>query len=115
MARRKRPENETPDQAYTRQTMETITNSASRNEKVSWDRKMDNMVKLIAKIRPIEDQILELISQKQPLMDEITTLRAEMVKDCIHPTSHVITVVDPRLGSCAECKFCGRRFVVQDI
>jgi hypothetical protein len=104
MARRKKPVDETADQATQRQLRETIANHASRSEKMSWDRKMDAMVKLLAKLRPIEDQILELMAQKLPIMDEIATLRQDMVRECIHPFDHLVTKEDHVL-----CKFCNKR------
>lgn len=107
MARRKRPEGETPEQTASRQTLEKIADAATRSEKVAWDRKMDNMVSLIAKLRPIEDQILELMSAKQPILDDIAELRREMVRDCVHPYTHLVDK-----GIHQECKFCGRTFRV---
>lgn len=112
MARRKKPENETVEQAEIRHSLETIADTATRNEKVSWERKMDNMVKLIAKLRPLEDKIVELLAQKQPIFDEISVLRAEMVKECVHPISHLAVKEEDQIGSYVECKFCGKRFTV---
>ena len=43
MARRKKPENETTEQARARRTLESIADNATRSEKVSWDRKMGNI------------------------------------------------------------------------
>lgn len=110
MARRKKPDGETPDQAETRRHLELIADAATRGEKVSWDRKMDNMVSLIAKLRPIEDKILDLMAEKQPIIDEISELRHQMVKECVHPYTHLVLK-----GDVAECKFCSKRFgMVQD-
>ena len=50
MARRKKPENETTEQTRARRTLESIADNATRSEKVSWDRKMDNMVTLLSKL-----------------------------------------------------------------
>lgn len=110
MARRKKPENETTDDTKVRRTLETIADAATRGEKVSWDRKMDNMVGLLAKLRPIEDQIGDLMTSKMPIMDEISALRRDMVRDCTHPYTHLI-----HLGNnAARCKFCEKTFAVQD-
>lgn len=106
MARRKKPEGETPEQADARRRLEAIADAATRSEKVSWDRKMNNMVTLLSKIRPIEDQILDLMSQKMPLMDDVAALRREMVKECVHPYTHLVVRADDSV----ECKFCGKRF-----
>lgn len=104
MARRKKPEDETTIEAQRRRLLESVSDNATRGEKVSWDRKMDNMVSLMAKLKPIEDQIMDLMSQKMPIIDEISTLRKEMVKDCVHPYTHLTDVGD---GS-VKCKFCER-------
>ena len=114
MARKKLPDNETHEQAAVRKAIESIANNATRNEKVSWDRKMDNMVKLISKLRPIEDKIMDLMAQKLPLFDDISALRTEMVKECIHPSSHLVFKVDDDMGEYVECKFCDRRFTTLD-
>jgi hypothetical protein len=110
MTRRKQPFDETDEQYNIRKQLEAIADISTRNERVSWDRKMDNMVKLIAKIRPIEEEITDLIHQKQEFFDDITKLRAEMVKDCVHPISHLVHGVDEALGEYVECKFCNKRF-----
>jgi len=104
MARRKRPENETPEETLIRQRLESVANSSTRSEKTSWNRKMDNMVKLIAVIRPIEEQILDLMAQKMPIMDDVTALRATMVKECIHPLDDLL-YKDTHI----VCKFCGTK------
>ena len=108
MARRRKPDNETTEEAAIRHVMETISGVATRNEKVSWNRKMDGMQDLLDKIRPIEDQITDLMAIKQPLIDQIQESRQEMVKDCVHPYTHLIYKDDH-----VVCKFCYKKFVVQ--
>lgn len=107
MARRKKPEGETANEADVRHLLETIADNATRSEKVSWDRKMDNMVSLMAKLRPIEEQILDMMALKTPIIDEISALRREMVRDCVHPYTHLLPKDDV-----VECKFCSKRFSV---
>lgn len=109
MGRRKKPENETTEESSIRKVLETVADNATRSEKVSWDRKMDNMVALLAKLQPIEDQILDLMAQKMPIVDSIASLRKEMVRDCVHPYTHLVHKVD----NMAECKFCGKTFSVK--
>ena len=105
MAKKKKPENETPEQKETRQLIDTIANAASRGAKVQFDRRMDNMVSLLASLKPIEDKILDLMAQKQPIIDEIDALRKLMVHECVHP-QHVLTHKD----GIVYCKFCNRSF-----
>lgn len=104
MARRRKPEDETTDDAERRRLLESVADNASRGEKVSWDRKMDNMVSLMAKLKPIEDQIMDLMGQKLPIIDEISALRKDMVRECVHPYTHLTDLGD---GS-VRCKFCER-------
>lgn len=108
MARMKKPENETPEEAAIRHVMETISSVATRNEKVSWNRKMDSLQDLLDQIRPIEDKIIDLLASKQPIMDEMQEIRKEMVKDCVHPYTHLIHKDDH-----VVCKFCNKKFVVR--
>lgn len=112
MGRRKRPEGETPEQARIRRAMETIVGATTRSEKLSWDRKMDNMVKLLSRLKPIEDQIVDLMAQKQPIFDEVAGLRSTMVHDCVHPMTHLIYKQTDD-GEMIECKFCMKRFSVK--
>lgn len=105
----KKPEGETPEQAEIRRVMETIAGAATRNEKVSWNRKMDNMMKLVEEIRPLEDEITSLIAKKQPLMDDIAQLRQTMVQECVHPFENLVFKDDY-----VECKFCYKKFVVNE-
>jgi hypothetical protein len=107
MAKRKKPENETTEQAETRQLTSSIADAATRGEKVSWDRKMDNMVTLLASLKPIEDKILDLMATKMPIMDEVDALRKTMVKDCVHPQTHLVVH-----GQSVFCKFCNKTFSV---
>jgi predicted nucleic acid-binding Zn-ribbon protein len=105
VARRKKPENETEEQAKERLLFEQISNHADRSEKTAWKRKLDNMEKLIEKLRPIEEKILDIIrDEKQPILDEIQALRQEMVKECVHPFEHLV-----QKDGHVECKFCNKR------
>ena len=107
MARQRKPENESIDQARTRQLLESIANNADRSEKTSWNRKMDNMIKLIAKLRTLEEKVLALEEKKLPIIDDIQELRLTMVKECVHPFDH-LTYFENHV----RCKFCNRRISV---
>jgi hypothetical protein len=107
MARMRKPENESFEQARVRQILETISNNPSRSEKMAWNRKMDNMVKLFTEIQPIEQQILELISKKGPIMDKIDLLRQDMTSECVHPFEYLVFKDDHCL-----CKFCNRKICI---
>lgn len=104
MARRKTPSNETEQQKQERQLKEIIANGPSRSEKVSWNRKMDNMVKLMSKLSPIEEEIIALQAKKIPVFDEIQALRETMVTECIHPFEYLVINEDHIL-----CKFCNKK------
>jgi hypothetical protein len=40
-------------------------------------------------------------------LDEISALRKEMVRECVHPYTHLL-----HKGEIVECKFCSRQFKV---
>lgn len=110
MARRKKPENETAEQASERNLFEKIANHSNRSEKTAWKRKLTNMEKLIEQLRPVEEKILDIMRiEKQPLLDKVQVLRLEMVKECIHPFEHLV-----QKDGHVECKFCNRRIVVSN-
>lgn len=109
MARLKKPENETTEETTIRRKKETIANNATRNEKVSWDRKMNNMVSLLAELTPIEDEITDLMVKKMAIIDKVQSLRADMVKECTHPFTHLASHDDHIV-----CKFCDRKFTINE-
>lgn len=109
MARRKTPENETTEERKDRHRKEKIANGPKRAEKVSWNRKLANLEALYDKITPLEDQILDLIAQKQPIYDEMQEIRSTMVDECIHPFDYLVIQDDHIL-----CKFCNRKMKVLD-
>ena len=110
MARRKKPENETEEQADLRLQLESIANHANRSEKTAWKRKLKNMEALLEQLHPIEEKILTIIAEeKQPMLDKIADLRGVMVKECILPYEHLI-----KKDGFVECKFCGKKMRVPD-
>lgn len=105
MARRKKAENETPKQTTERRLFEQISNHANRSEKTAWKRKLANMAKLIVELEPIEAEILNILhTKKQPLLDDIQSLRDIMVNDCIHPFDFLV-----QKDGYVECKFCNKK------
>lgn len=121
--RKKVPENETQDDKSSRQYLEQIAAVSTRKEKVSWSRKMDNMIQLLGQLKPIDEKILDLQARKQPIMDEITTLRELMVRECVHPIDQLVHVADSIAvfglmisdkdkREHAVCKFCNKKLVL---
>lgn len=84
-----------------------ISDMSPRNVKKSWNRKMDNMKKLLGELEPIEDKILELMHEKGKLFDRIQEIRKTMVKECIHPKEFLVYKEDHVL-----CKFCDRKISI---
>lgn len=108
MPRRKKPKNETPKEASIRQELESIANVATRSEKTSWNRKMNNMVTLLSELKPLEDQILELYARKEVVFDKIQDLRKVMVSECIHPFEQLVFK-----DEYVDCKFCNQHISLQ--
>lgn len=105
MARLKKPDNETNEEAEVRRIKETVANVATRNEKTAWDRMMNNMVTILSTLAPVEEKILELTNEKNIIFDGVSNLRADMVKACVHPYTHLVYHEDHVI-----CKFCERKF-----
>ena len=90
--------------------LERISNIASRSEKTSWQRKMNNMEDMLKQLRPLEDKVLQLNAEMQPIYDAMAILRSVMVLECIHPKNHLVIK-----DECVECKFCGKRLKIPGI
>lgn len=84
-----------------------VSNVANQSDKNAWNRKFDNMQKLIDQVNTLADQIMDLEEQKMPLIDEINQLRTIMVQECIHPKDMIIEYDDH-----IHCKFCDKKFTV---
>lgn len=81
-----------------------------KNEKLAWKRKVKKMMGLISEVGVFEQQILELIRNKQPILDDIAVLRSEMMKECIHPKDHLV-----HHDSYLFCKFCEKKISIPRI
>jgi hypothetical protein len=103
MSRVKKPEFETPEQATVRNIFEAVSNHATRSEKTAWERKRNNMEKLVKLLRPLEDKIMEIRAKMQPTYDEISELRVVMTEECIHPYD---MLVYNEITETVTCKFC---------
>ena len=109
MARlKKRPVEDMDNNEKEQHILNSVANHASLSDKISWNRKYDNMQKLITKIHPIEEQIVELRASILPFYDEIAELRQVMVEECIHPIDLLVLHDDY-----IECKFCNRKFSIK--
>lgn len=87
--------------------IERVANTANRSEKTSWQRKQRNMDDLLKQIRPIEDKILSMQAQLQPIYDAVAMLRTVMVNECIHPQDYLVIK-----EGFVECKFCNKRMTI---
>ncbi len=85
-----------------------VSNTANISDKQSWNRKYDNLQKLIDQVNKIGDKILELESNKIPIIDEIAILRNHMIQECIHP-HELLTESNGMI----ICKFCNKKFNIQ--
>ena len=85
-----------------------VANTANISDKQSWNRKFDNLQKLINDVNTIGDKILELESSKSPIIDDISILRNQMIQECIHPHEFLLELEDHVI-----CKFCNKKFNIQ--
>lgn len=87
-----------------------VASHPGKNEKLAWKRKVKKMDDLIEKVGEVEKEIMALVLKKQPTLDEIAVLRAEMVKECIHPKDHLV-----HLDTYLICKFCNSKISIPRI
>lgn len=104
MSKRKKPMFENQEQENIWNLLNNISNNATRSEKSSWERKLKNMESLVDSANPIEQEIMVLNGKLQPIHDEISVLRKEMVDTCVHPFEMLIYK-----GNHVECKFCAMK------
>ena len=92
------------DEETMKHELETVSKEADKNERLSWRRKEKKMQDLLEKMEPLNQEILRLILEKQPLMDDIEELRNVMVHECVHPVKTLVHKGDHIL-----CKFCNKK------
>ena len=84
-----------------------ISTHATKSEVASWTRKRKLLEKLIVdQVRPMEQKLMEITLELQPLYDEIQQSRTEMVRTCIHPKD---LIVHDETTNTFICKFCDKR------
>ena len=67
------------------------------------------MEALVGKLTPMENKIIELRAKMQPIYDDVSVLRKDMVDECIHPFDLLI-----HKGTYVDCKFCGKKLAVKN-
>lgn len=87
-----------------KEDLRKVYNFRDKSEKLSWRRKRDKMEKLIAELKPYEEQILEIVKKKQPIQDKINKTRKAMKDECIHPIDMLV-----HEGDYILCKFCNKK------
>ena len=78
-----------------------VSKNADKNQRLAWRRKKKRIDELIESLQPYEQKKLDIILEMQPIMDKIAIIRAEMVKECVHPLDYL-----SHKGTHIECKFC---------
>ena len=80
-----------------RRQFSVVANYRNKNEKASFIRKKKHLEKLVEQLQPISDDIITLQTEHNRVLQEIYTLRNNMLPDCYHPQKSVIN---------GTCKFC---------
>ena len=87
-----------------------IVNHVPKNMRISWNRKRDKLTIIVAEnIQPIEEKILELTMEKQQYVDDVISLRDELIKECVHPRDSLVSKDDHVL-----CKFCNKKIRINE-
>lgn len=81
---------------------EYVSKVKHKNERLAWKRKYEKMQTLIKeKMEPLNEEALKIIEKKQLVLDELTPLRLQLVKECVHPKEFLV-----HMGTHITCKFC---------
>jgi len=91
-----------------KQDFEVVGKCSNKNERLAWGRKRKKMETIIERLRPIEDEILQLVKKKEPIMEELHELREMMVKECVHLEEFLV-----HHGGYIHCKFCNIKLAVK--
>lgn len=87
--------------------IELIASLPIKSEVKSWERKVVALAKLLDQLKPVDEAILTILAERQPMINELEELRHQMTQECIHPVEHLVDK-----GSFVLCKFCDRKLVV---
>jgi len=89
--------------------LEKLKSNFEKAEILAWKRKQKKMQELIdGKLEDIQSKILDLFLARQPILDEITDIRTEMVSTCIHPEEMLIE----QDNDVILCKFCNKQLKI---
>ena len=78
-----------------------ISKFADKNQRLSWRRKKTRMETLLAELEPLNEQALQLVLKKQPILDKVEVVRQKMILECVHPLDYLV-----HKGNHILCKFC---------
>jgi len=81
-----------------------ISKFADKNQRLSWRRKKTRMETLLRELEPLNEEALQLVLKKQPILDKIQVVRQKMILECVHPLDYLV-----HRGRHILCKFCGNK------
>jgi hypothetical protein len=84
--------------------IEAASKEADKNMRLAWRRKEKKMEDLLGELEPLNQEALDTVLKKQPILDEITDLRSKMVHECVHPARTLV-----HKGDHIQCKFCNKK------
>lgn len=84
-----------------------VSKQFDKNDKLAWNRKKVKLDLLIEQLKPFEDRMLEIIKERQPIMDKIVELRNVMVHECVHPIDSLV-----HKDAFIHCKFCDAKLTI---
>lgn len=98
------------DEATVARHIKAVVSHTGKNEKLAWNRRVKKMQGLVDSHQEYEERILAIIKEKEPLLDEISILRNDMIKECIHPKDHIV-----HMNTYLVCRFCERKLSIPRI
>lgn len=92
------------DEDQVAKEMADVSKFADKNQRLSWRRKKTRMENLLKELEPLNEEALQLVLRKQPILDKVETVRQKMILECVHPSDYLV-----HKGTHILCKFCGNK------
>ena len=96
------------DEEQANKDLDDISKFADKNQRLSWRRKKKRIEDLISKLAPLNEETLQIILKKQPILDDIEDVRQKMVHECVHPKDYLV-----HRGTHVLCKFCKNKINIK--
>lgn len=87
--------------------LKAVSNFKTKNEKLAFNRRQKKIEDLVQELEPLNDSLMKIQADRQKIIDVITELRQQLIKECVHPKNSLI-----HKDTFIECKFCNAKISI---